>query len=217
MATTTVLDLGALLEQADLATAALRTARSVPEEVASFVDGLADLLHAEAPESLGTDPYLASSLYAGALRAMRALHQGGGHQRGELRLALEQVRQAARDAVAGAPVSDGRPVKTVLRELSAMVRVPQPELAALLGVSTRQLQRWLADDGPVPSGREEGRVRALAKLAAQLRHVLTGPGVAAWFTRQHPELGVAPVELLADPLELPRLVELASALRAQGG
>lgn len=210
-------DLPRLLSDVETATAALRRSATVPPAVEAFVEALADVLHAEAPASLGTDPYLASSLYAGALRALRALHLPEDTRLGELRLALEQVRQAARDALHGAPVAADAPVRAVLRETVSMMGVPQPELAALLGVSTRQLQRWLADDGPLPSGRDESRVRAVAAVAAQLRHVLTGPGVAAWFGRVHPELDAPPAELLADPLALPRLVSLASALRAQAG
>lgn len=210
-------DLARLLAEAEAATIALRSSAAVPRTVEAFVEGLADVLHADAPASLGTDPYLASSLYAGALRALRAVHLPEDSRRGELRLALEQVRQAARDALEGGPVAADVPARAVLRETLSMLGVPQAELAALLGVSTRQLQRWLADDGPVPTGRDEARVRAVAAVAAQLRHVLTGPGVAAWFGRLHPELGTTPAELLADPLALPRLVGLASALRAQAG
>lgn len=217
MKTTVALDLGSLLADADAATVALQRSADVPDVVETFVEGLADVLHAEAPGTLGADPYLASSLYAGALRALRALHQDDPTRRTELRVALEQVRQAARDALEGAPLADEVPVRDALRQLVALVRVSQAELAGLLGVSTRQLQRWLAEDGPVPTGRDEARVRALARIAAQLRPVLSGPGVAAWFTRRHPELGVPPLELLGDPLAVPRLAALASALRAQAG
>ena len=217
MPTTTALDLRGLLDDAQAATAALAGSAGVPDAVEAFVAGLADVLHAEAPAAIGTDPYLASSLYAGALRALHALRLRDPRRRDELRLALEQVRQAARDGLHGAPIAAEVPVRSVLRELVAMLGVPQAELAGLLAVSTRQLQRWLAEDGPVPSGDDEHRVRAVAAVAGQLRHVLTGPGVAAWFTRRHPEIAAAPVTLLDDPLALPRLVELASALRAQGG
>lgn len=217
MPTTTVLDLAGLLADAEAATAELRRSAGVPTAVEAFVERLADVLHAAAPGSLGADPYLTSSLYAGALRALRAVHHDDPGRRAELQVALEQVRQATRDALQGAPLADEAPVRPVLRELVAVMRVSQAEVAGLLGVSTRQLQRWLAEDGPVPSGPDEARVRAIARIAAQLRPVLSGPGVAAWFTRPHPELGAAPVTLVGDPLAVPRLVALASALRAQAG
>jgi hypothetical protein len=50
-----------------------------------------------------------------------------------------------------------------------------------------------------------------------LRHVLTGPGVARWFTTRHPLIkdgGGAPAELLSDPESYQRLLALAAGLRS---
>lgn len=213
--TTTPVDLNRLLAAVDRATIELRSSPEVPPSVEALVDGLADLLHADSPASLGMDPYLASSLYAGALRSLEALrHDRAAARRSDLRVALEQVRQAIRDGAEGAPVGADVAAKDALRHLATTVTVTQPELAALLGVSVRQMQRWLAEDGPSPTGEEEARVRTVAAVANQLRHVFTGPGVAAWFTRPHPFLGKPPAELLGDPLERPRLLALATGARA---
>ncbi|MGH3524498.1 MAG: hypothetical protein ACRDU4_17155, partial [Mycobacterium sp.] len=84
----------------------------------------------------------------------------------------------------------------------------------LLGVSVRQLQRWLADDGPEPAADDAARIRVVGQVVNQLRHSFTGPGAVAWFDREHPVLGRRPIELLDDPLAYPRLREAAAAARA---
>lgn len=215
MSTTLAMSLDQVLSAADQATADLRSSRDVSPAVESFVEELADRLHAGSPTDLHVDPYLASAIYAGALRSLKALrHDNARARRADLRVALEQVRQAVRDAVDTAHVSADVPVKEVLRHLVAIVSVSQPELATLLGASVRQMQRWLVEDGPTPLGNDEARIRTVAEVANQLRYVFTGPGVAAWFARIHPVLGRPPVELLDDPLERPRLLDLATGTRA---
>jgi hypothetical protein len=89
-------------------------------------------------------------------------------------------------------------------------------VASLLGISPRQLQRWLSPDGPAPEGADAARVRMVAQVANQLRHVFTGPGVVRWFHRPHPRLGRPPRDLLDDPLEIPTLLDLAVSARSQG-
>jgi Haemophore, haem-binding len=75
-------------------------------------------------------------------------------------------------------------------------------------------QRWLADDGPEPAADDAARIRAVGQVVNQLRHSFTGPGVLAWFYRQHPVLGQPPVELLDDSLRYPQLLGAATAARA---
>ena len=207
---------GELLDEVAGATAALRRRpEGIPPEVAALVDGLGTALHADAPESMDVDPYLATALFAGALRATQALRtEDPVAARQHLRVALEQVRHALRDIDDEAPVAEQTGVAEVLRRLVEELGLPQPELAPLLGISTRQLQRWLSPAGPSPSGRDEARVRMVARLVNQLRHAFTAPGVPAWFLRPHPALGTRPLDLLADPLEYPRL--LAAARGARG-
>ena len=187
----------------------------VPPEVSELVDRLDTILHAQAPLSLGVDPYLSTALFAGALRSMKALrHDNVMEQRRDLRVALEQVRHALRDIVDGHWASEGTPVQEVLGSLVAMLRLPQPEVARLLGISTRQLQRWLARDGAVPSGHEEARIRMVAQLVNQLRHVYTAQGVPAWFEYKGPGMDATPLELLADPINFPELSEAARGARS---
>lgn len=215
--TTTALEVSRLLEELNAATAELRASSEVPESVATFVEGLADELHATEPHSLGIDPYLSSALFAAALLASKALrHDDEGRRRRELRVALEQLRHVVRDVGDASGTADDVPVKDVLARLVAILAAPQAEVAELLGVSARQLQRWLHPDGPQPDGADAARVRVASQVADQLRHVFTGPGVLLWFRRSHPRLGQPPQELLRDPLEAPRLIGLALAARAQG-
>jgi len=198
------------------ATLSLRQAKeAIPPDVSSLVDNLDLELHSQAPLSLGVDPYFSTELFAGALRAMKALrHDDGTKQRRELRVALEQVRHALRDIVDGQWASEGTPVLEVLKTLATTLRVTQPELAHLLGISTRQLQRWLAGDGALPSGHDEARVRMVAQLVNQLRHVYTAQGVPAWFEYRGPGMKAPPLELLDDPINFPDL--LAAARGARG-
>jgi hypothetical protein len=207
-----------LLERVNDATKTLQKSDAVPDAVAQFVDSLEPTLHAAAPMRLQADPYLSTALFAAAFRAEKALrHDNAASQRRDLRIALEQFRQALRDIVSNRPVSADAPVRDVLAYTVSVVSVPQKDIAELLGVSTRQLQRWLSKDGPEPTGDDEARIRIVGQLANQLRHSFTGPGVLAWFYRKHPVLHVIPLKWLDDPLHYPALVNAATAARAMVG
>lgn len=211
-------ELEQLLEELTAATRLLRRADDVPLEIEQLVTHLDATLHADAPLRLEVDPYLSTTLFAGALRAMKALrHDDTAEKKRDLRVALEQLRHTLRDVLEDAPVAADVPIREVLVELSRSVNVPQKDLAGLLGVSTRQLQRWLAPDGSVPGAADEARIRIVAQLGNHLRHVFTPPGVPAWFRRPHPHLGRPPIELLDDPSSYPELRELAAASRSMTG
>ncbi|HWE68515.1 MAG TPA: hypothetical protein VG298_17880 [Acidimicrobiales bacterium] len=207
--------LPSLFEAVSRATTSLRRSRDrVPADVAELVDSLDSVLHAEAPLSWDVDPYFAATLYAGALRSMKALRlDDAAEQRRDLRVALEQVRHALRDIVDGQWVSESAPVRDVLDSLVQMLRVPQPDLAPLLGISTRQLQRWLAGDGAGPSGKDEARIRMIAQLVNQLRHAYTAQGVPAWFDHEIPGMKSTPLQLLEDPIHFPELMAAARGAR----
>lgn len=216
--TATNVEWQALLDRVNDATKVLQRSREVPEAVAQLVDSFDRALHAATPMRLDADPYLVTSLFAGAYRAEKALrHDNSETQRRDLRIALEQFRQALRDIVSNRPFAADVPVREVLAGIVAKVSVPQKEIADLLAVSTRQLQRWLSKDGPEPSGDDEARIRIVGQLVNQLWHSFTGPGVVAWFRRKHPELDVSPAQWLDDPLRYPALVSAATASRAMVG
>jgi DNA-binding transcriptional regulator YiaG len=72
------------------------------------------------------------------------------------------MRQALRDILDAAPTSEARTSKEVVRWLGETLSIPQARLAAMLGVSHRTLQRWLAPaDQTAPEGDDEARVRAV--------------------------------------------------------
>lgn len=218
MLTTTATDLEVLLHDVDRAAVALATARSVPVEVRALVDRFGETIRVDAPLSLAGDPYLTTMLFAAAFRSERALRRRDAEERRrELRIALEQFRHALRDLLSSRPFDADAPVRDVLARTVEAVSAPQRDLAGLLGVSTRQLQRWLSSDGPSPAGDDEARIRVLGQIVNQLRHVFTGPGVLAWFHRRHPVMGARPADWLQDPLRYPELIAAAAGSRAMTG
>jgi uncharacterized protein (DUF2384 family) len=212
---TTDSELDALLNRVNEATQLLRRSRTVPAEVVRLIDSFEPTLGAATPLRLEADPYLTTTLWAAAFRAEKALrHDNSADQRRDVRVALEQFRHALRDIIENRPYNDDAPVRDVLAKTVDAIAAPQKTLADLLGVSVRQLQRWLAHDGPEPAADDAARIRAVGQVVNQLRHSFTGPGVVAWFYREHPVLGRAPIELLDDPLCYPQLLGAATAARA---
>jgi hypothetical protein len=196
----------------------LATARVVPAEVGRVVAEVSEAREATPETELAAvDPYLVLALDRGLLGAWRALRDGAdAARRDAVRVAVEQIRQALRDLGDDAPVADTRPAKDVARWLGEVLDASQADVAALLGVSPRQYQRWVSASDPAePRGADAHRLRAVARLVAHLRHAWTGPGVVAWLTAPHPALeGHAPVSLLDDPDQLPRLRGLAASTRS---
>lgn len=126
---------------------------------------------------------------------------------------MEAVRHILRDLVQEQPVDlrDGRAVIELLE--GWLPRVSVADLAALLGYSTRQLQRRRRDGGP-----STHRAELVARLIAILRHGWTEQGVVAWFLRPRRDLdGVRPLDLLDDPGREQDLLREARAGRVQGG
>lgn len=126
----------------------------------------------------------------------------------------EQLRHLIRDALDGHVGGVGQSAQDVmggLREILPSIR--QVELAALLGRSQRQVQRWAALDGPAPR-----RLELVARVSALLRHSWTEDGVVAWFFRPRQDLeGKRPVDLLDDPAWEDVILKAARRGRAQHG
>jgi uncharacterized protein (DUF2384 family) len=212
---TTAVDLAGLLGQVNAATQLLRRSATVPDEVGQLIDSFEPTLGAATPLRLQADPYLMTTLWAAAFRAEKALrHDDAAQRRRDVRVALEQFRHALRDITENQPYADDAPVRDVLARTAEVLAAPQKTLAELLGVSVRQLQRWLAHEGTEPAADDAARIRAIGQVVNQLRHSFTGPGVVAWFYREHPVLGRRPIELLDDPLCYPQLIGAATAARA---
>ena len=208
-------DLSRLLDQVNAASLALqRSNEGVPDEVMVLVDRLSFALPAGSAYVLEADPDQVARFFQAAYGAEKALRRPlPSAQRRDLRLPLQQMRSALADIIEDRPVAPGLPAVEVLQNLMGMVNLAPADLAVVLDVSTRELQRWLAPEARGPSGDDEGRVRVVAQVVNQLRHSFTGTGVLKWFERPHPVLGVAPIRWLDDPLRYPEL--LAEARRSR--
>ena len=212
---TTAVELRDLLSEVNDATKLLQRSTTVPEQVIGLIDSFESALGAATPSRMQADPYLMAALWAAAFRAQKALrHDNAAEQRRDVRVALEQFRQALRDIVENQPYNDDAAIGDILARTVQTVAAPQKTVADLLGVSVRQLQRWLAADGPEPAADDAARIRVVGQVINQLRHSFTGPGAVAWFNRRHPVLGQPPIELLDDPLRYPQLLGAATAARA---
>lgn len=203
-----------LAEQNDL----LGREHGVPEAVRLFVEDLADQLAAAPAEiMLRADPYLLVSLQRSLIAALRAIEREDEEAaRDDLRIRLEQLRHVYRDLADMRPAYLERPVDELVGWLNDTLGVPQPRLAAILGVSPRTLQRWLSASGSTaPVDADADRVRLIASAVAHLRHSLTGRGVIEWFERPHPMIGERPpLQILDEPDALQRISRLAASTRS---
>jgi transcriptional regulator with XRE-family HTH domain len=131
-----------------------------------------------------------------------------------LLIRAEQLRHIVRDAMDGHVGGVGQSTNQVMESLrQALPSIRQVELAALLGRSQRQVQRWATQEGTPPR-----RLELVARIAALLRHSWTEDGVVAWFFRPRPDLrGKKPVDLLDDPNREAELITAARRGRAQHG
>jgi uncharacterized protein (DUF2384 family) len=199
------------------ANARLARLEEAPPDVLGLVEDLArQVAETQAPELEAVDPYLWIDLQRAALVGLGAVHeQDPAARRRALRLALEHLRFALGRLAEAAPVAEDRPVAEVVRWLDEALPVSQRRKAELLGVAERTFQRWVAEKGAThPGPRDERRVRVLARVVNQLRHVLTGAGVVDWLEHPRPQLrGRRPADLLEDPAGVERLMGLVAAAR----
>jgi uncharacterized protein (DUF2384 family) len=156
-----------------------------------------------------------------AIRALGAVRHDEDErdQRRKLRLLIEELRFRLARLAEDEPVSDARPVKDVVRWLDAAWNVPQATKAReVFGVSDRTWQRWAsAAETSQPTGDEDRRVRLVARLVADLRHLLTANGVLDWLTTADPALdGSTPLDVVRSGGvdELRRLRSLVARARA---
>lgn len=126
----------------------------------------------------------------------------------------EAVRHVVRDLLDEQPPASLRDAGQTLGLLEQWLPgLGVRELAELLGVSVRQLQRRRQDGGD-----STPRMQLVARLVALLRHGWTDQGVYAWFQRPRADLGGrSPIAALDDPDAERRLLLLARAGRVQGG
>ena len=199
--------------------ARLARERTIPEDVAEAVHEIASAVvdRTAVDRWEAVDPYLALSVHRAVIQAeqaVRAARDPAGRDR--LRVALESLRQAFAAIAENEPVADERSPKDIARWLAGIAEVPQTRLAALLGVSLRQFQRWVSpQERACPEGADARRVRAVARIVNQLRFALTPAGVVEWFSWPREDLGGRrPAELLDEPERLPKLMAIAASIRA---
>jgi putative toxin-antitoxin system antitoxin component (TIGR02293 family) len=190
----------------------------ISDDLRYFVDELADEL-VDLPEGtpLRVDPYFLLAAQRALIGSLRALDSDDpAYARRQMRVRLEQLRQVYRDLAEGEVVYGERPPKEVAQWLVTVLEVAQARLAELVGVSPRTFQRWVSETDRVsPEGEDARRLRIIAAAANHLRHVLTGPGVVGWFEQPSQALdGRRPIDLLADPIEAPRISTLAASARS---
>jgi DNA-binding transcriptional regulator YiaG len=112
------------------------------------------------------DPHHAVIVLHSAVSAQRAIEDPDSPTaRDQLRVALESIRQSLAAIAEREPVSDERDPKQIVQWLAERTEVSQATLADLLGVSARQLQRWLSTREPArPEGEDARKVRLVARL-----------------------------------------------------
>lgn len=133
----------------------------------------------------------------------------------ETLLRLEAIRHVVRDAL-DQHLPGEHDARELIRGLEATLpRVTRREMARLLGVSERSIQRTLADVKPVEPSH---RLLLVARLVAVLKRGWTPEGVLAWFDRPRRALGGdTPLTALGDPAREAEVMGLARAGRAQHG
>jgi hypothetical protein len=186
----------------------------VPADAGAEVAALAAAVRATPLDRwTAADPYLALLVHRAVLDAAAAVEE---EERDALRIALERLSHALAALGEAEEVGDTRSPKELAQWLVSALDVPQRDLAALLGVDLRRFQRWISTrERTQPDGEEARRLRAVARLAGQLRHAFTPAGVVAWFDWARPELGGAtPREVLGDPVRLPELLLAAGSVRS---
>lgn len=132
----------------------------------------------------------------------------------KLLLNTEAIRHLLRDAVDGHVRGCEDNVGGMVEQLTQWLpRVSQAELAQLMGISTRQFQRWATSNAP-PSR----RAQLVARLIAILRRSWTPEGVVAWFYRPRPSLDdQAPIDVVGDLAYEQELLLAVRRGRAQHG
>jgi len=185
----------------------------VRDLVRSLAEELRDMDRDEWEEAI--DPYLLVELEQVAISALLALDDDAdpSAQIEGTELALESMREILGDIEEGSAVGDGRSGREIARWLKERTRASTRELAEVLGISERKLERWFAGSTE-PIAEDEVRLRLASRLVNQLRHGMTGYGAVRWLSRPFPELdGRRPKDLLDAPEEASRLLALAAQAR----
>lgn len=217
------LDAPELHEQLVEANRRLARSRVVSDELQQLAKSLVEhllQLSEDEPEDAGI--FVRQVLRKGARETLEGLLADDDQlKRRHLRLGFEQMRQALNEILEDRPVHESRKPGDLARWMVQVTRVPQREVADVLGVPERTFQRWLTKPTTRIRSEEELKLRVAAKCINQLRHGLTGRGIVNWFHHRHPDLKKTPTkalnELERNPDYEPLLVRLAASSRYSGG
>lgn len=206
----------AVVHDLQQATGRLSTSETVPESVVGLVTDLCeDIADTHLDEASDVSPAAWIAIQAAALRALGAVHEGDERERRRrLRLLVEELRFRLARLAEDQPVSDGRPIKDVVRWVDQTWNVSQSVKGNLFEVSDRTWQRWASpNETSAPTGDEDRQVRLVARLVNDLRFLLTANGVLDWLTAELPDLGGrTPLDVVRDG-EIEGLQQLLAVVR----
>jgi hypothetical protein len=199
----------------------LRTSETVPESVLGLVTDLCeDIANTDLDEAPDVSPAAWIAVQAAALRAFSAIHEvDEREQRRRLRLTIEELRFRLARLAEDQPISDGRPIKDVVRWLDQAWNVSQSVKGELFEVSDRTWQRWASpNETSEPTGDQDRQIRLVARLVNDLRFLLTANGVLDWLSAELPDLGGrTPLDVVRDG-EIEGLQQLLAVVwRARSG
>ena len=192
--------------------------KEIPPDARAVLDKVFERLHELGIDSEipGADPYLTTSVASGLARCYRALDASTSASRRDLRVGLEQIRQALAFIGEESASNDDRTPPQIAAWLIKTVEVSDAALADTLRIAARTLRRW-ANGESTPSGEEAARLRILGRVVNNLRHSLTSPGVILWLNEPHASLkDRPPKELLDDRDAYQQLATLAARTRSHG-
>jgi hypothetical protein len=196
----------------------LASETTIPPTIAAAVRDIAETIDNTHLHRWATiDPTHAVVVLHSAVSAQRAIESPDSPEaRDQLRIALESLRQSLAAIAEREPVADERTPKEIIQWLAQTTEVRQARLADLLGVSARQLQRWLSPiETSQPDANDARKARLIAQLVNQLRFVLTPAGTIEWFSWPRSDLANKPPKTLLDnPGEEPALLAAAGAMRS---
>lgn len=212
---------GTVVRDLEAAARRVQGSETVPDVVLELVSDLCeDIGSADVDAASDISPTDWMAIQSAALRALSAVRESDEReQRRKLRLLIEELRFRLARLAEDQPISDGRPIKDVVRWLDRSWNVSQGVKGELFGVSDRTWQRWASANEPSePTGDQDRHVRLIARLVNDLRFLLTANGVLAWLRSAPPDLGGrTPLEIVRSG-DVEGLRQLATVVgRARAG